>query len=106
MIPMLIEEAIKIKMKNKHNPDIISDYELSYACGYAAKLVEIDICDDLAKLREKVLEAEKNYVCRDYTEENLFKMIELYSVSGNAPEADKVKELMLMGNGKWDKSRL
>lgn len=106
MIPMLIEEAIKIKIKNKRNPDIISDYELAYACGYASRLLGIEPEDDLEKLREHVLEAFKDYTCKDYTEENLFKMIELYSVQKNAPETEHVSQLIKMGKGTWTKDRL
>lgn len=106
MIPMLIEEAIKIKMKNKKNPDIISDYELAYACGYASRIMGIETDEDLSKLREQVLKAKENYVCKDYTEENLFKMIELYSVTKNAPEEEHVSQLIKMGKGTWNGDRL
>ncbi|MCI1958500.1 MAG: DUF3837 domain-containing protein [Clostridia bacterium] len=105
MIPMLIEEAIKIKMKNKRNPDIISDYELAYACGYASRLMKIEPEEDLEKLREHILKSKTNYTCRDYTEENLFKMIELYSVQNNAPETEHVKQLIKMGKGNWTGDR-
>ncbi len=97
MIPMLIEEAIKIKLKSDMHPAIISDYELAYALGYACKKLNIKTYSDLKKMRENVIEAFKSFNKKGLEDENLISMITVYEVSNNAPENDKVQELINMG---------
>ena len=97
MIPMLIEQAIHIKMKSDMHPAIISDYELAYAIGLACKKLKIQPINDLKKMREEVIEGFESYNTKSLEDKNLSTMISVYEAENNAPESDKVDELIKMG---------
>ena len=97
MIPMLIEDAIRIKLKSDMHPAIISDYELAYALGLACKKLNIQTDSDLKKMRENVIAAFKSFNKKGLEDENLINMIKVYEVSNNAPDNEKVQELINMG---------
>ena len=99
MIPMLIEQAIHIKMKSDMHPAIISDYELAYALGLACNKLKLKPSTDLKQMREEVIEGFKSYNAKSLEDKNLSHMISVYEVENNAPESDKREELIKMGYG-------
>ena len=94
---MLIKQAIHIKLKSDMHPAIISDYELAYALGYACKKFNLKPENDLVKMREYVILALKEQNLNVIENKNLFDMLVSYGVSNNAPENEKVIELIQMG---------
>lgn len=99
MIPMLIEDAIHIKLKSDMHPAIISDYELAYALGYACRKLNIEPLSDIKKMRENVVKGFKTFNKRNIEDENLVNMITVYEPSGDARDEEKVQELIRMGYG-------
>lgn len=97
MIPMLIEQAINIKMKSDMHPAIISDYELAYALGLACRKLKLQPSTDLKHMREEVIKGFENYNTKSLEDKNLSHMISVYEVENNAPESDKIEELIKMG---------
>jgi len=97
MIPMLIEDAINIKLKSDMHPAIISDYELAYALGYACRKLGIEPEEDIKKMRETVIEKFNDYSADNLEDKNLKTMITVYEVCNNAPDEEKKKELINMG---------
>lgn len=104
MIPMLIKQAVHIKLKSDMHPAIISDYELAYALGFACGKLGIKPEEDLSKLRENVVGGFKSFSPQGIEDENLVNMISMYEVSYNAPDLEKVLELINMGYEKINKN--
>lgn len=98
MILDLVCEAVEIKIHFENfTGEIQSNYELAYALGKMEKKLgmEIDKESELARLKEKVEELMKNYVSKDFTEENLVKLICKYRIQERFGE--EIPELIQRG---------
>lgn len=81
MILDLICEAVEIKIHFENFTGVIqSNFELGYAIGKMEKKLgmKLEKEKELALLKEKVEKEMKSYTPRDFTEENLVKLIQEY----------------------------
>lgn len=81
MILDLVCEAVEIKIHFENFTGVIqSNFELGYAIGKMEKKLgmELNKEEDLALLKENVEKQMESFVPRDFTEENLVKLIREY----------------------------
>lgn len=81
MILDLVCEAVEIKIHFENFTGVIqSNFELGYAIGKMEKKLgmELEKEEELALLKEKIEKELESYTPRDFTEENLVKLIREY----------------------------
>jgi len=99
MIIELVEEAVEIKLHFENFTGILqSDYELGYALGKMMRILNMEEekeSFDLALLKERVEEQMKQYKAKDYIEENLMRLIDIYRIQNQ--KGDEVYKLYHIG---------
>lgn len=96
MVPCLARTAVIIKSKNETSM-ILSNYELAYALGVLCKIGNFQIpkYDNMAELKEKLMEQITAYETQDAYEQNLIHMVKAYIPAADMDE--QMTELLLMG---------
>lgn len=99
MIIELVEEAVEIKLHFENFTGILqSDYELGYALGRMMCILNMEEekeTFELGLLKEKVEEQMKQYKAKDYIEENLMRLIDIYRIQNQ--KGDEVFKLYHIG---------
>ena len=99
MIIELVQEAVEIKLHFENFTGILqSDYELGYALGRMMRILHMEEekeTFDLVLLKEAVEEKMKQYEAKDYIEENLIRLIDLYRIQNQ--KGEEIYKLYHMG---------
>ena len=94
MVPVLAKNAVRIKC-NFQNAGMTGNYECAYALGILNALPEITEYEDIAALKEQLLEKAADYKAE---EAGLKQMVHLLKEYEAAPVADEqMRELFTMG---------
>lgn len=97
MIPLLVQQAIEIKINFENFTGILqSDYEYAYACGKLAGVMKLERgSTSLSEFGKQITAQTKNYHPKTYQEENLIRLITIYQCENTS--AEELEELIKMG---------